>query len=70
MTPSITLYKLGNARKLVFVKGTERYIFLFTPSEEDKLMRTMGRFAANPELSFTWYDAAVCSHHVKARVKR
>ena len=30
-----------------------------------KALRTLGRFASNPELSFTWYDAAVLSQKVR-----
>jgi hypothetical protein len=28
-------------------------------------LRTLGRFASNPELSMTWYDAAVLSQKVR-----
>ena len=36
---------------LALVKGAERYVFL--------------RFASNPDLSFTWYDAAVLSQKIR-----
>lgn len=50
---------------LALVKGKERYIFLFDDAHRAELLRTLGRFAANPELSFTWFDAAVLSHKVR-----
>ncbi len=43
---------------LVLVKKPERYIFLFDSSQEEAILRTLGRFATNPELSLTWRDAA------------
>ena len=50
---------------LALVKGNERYIFLYADDQRDELKRTFGRFAANPELTFTWYDAAVLSKKVR-----
>lgn len=56
---------------LALVKGEERYVFFYTNSTEADARRTFGRFAANPELSFTWYDAAVLSQKIAAeRIKR
>jgi hypothetical protein len=50
---------------LALVKGRERYIFLYEDSQRAEALRTLGRFASNPELSFTWYDAAVLSQRVR-----
>ena len=50
---------------LALVKGNERYIFLFDDNNRTETLRTLGRFASNPELSFTWYDAAVLSQKVR-----
>jgi hypothetical protein len=50
---------------LALVKGRERYIFLFEDSQRAEALRVLGRFASNPELSFTWYDAAVLSQKVR-----
>jgi hypothetical protein len=50
---------------LVCVKGTERYVWLYDDADVSSVMTTLGRFAADPELSFTWYDAAVCSQRVR-----
>ena len=51
---------------LALVKGRERYIFLYGDSQRAEALRTLGKFASNPELSFTWYDAAVLSQKVRA----
>jgi len=51
---------------LALVKGRERYIFLYEDSQRAEALRVLGRFASNPELSFTWYDAAVLSQKVRS----
>ncbi len=50
---------------LALVKGVERYIFLFDDDNRSETLRTLGRFASNPDLSFTWYDAAVLSQKIR-----
>jgi hypothetical protein len=50
---------------LALVKGEERYIFLYDDDRRSEALRTLGRFASNPELSFSWYDAAVLSQRIR-----
>lgn len=50
---------------LALVKGEERYVFLFDDAHRAECLRTLGRFASNPELTFSWYDAAVLSQKVR-----
>lgn len=50
---------------LALVKGTERYIFLYNDDKSLEILQTFGRFAADPDLSFMWYDAAVLSQKVR-----
>ncbi len=50
---------------LALVKDSERYIFLYDEESSDTLLQTLGRFAADKDLSFTWYDAAVLSQKVR-----
>lgn len=50
---------------LALVKGDERYVFLFDDDNRTETLRQIGRYAANPELSFTWYDAAVMSQKIR-----
>ncbi|MGL6196603.1 MAG: hypothetical protein ACRC2T_17460 [Thermoguttaceae bacterium] len=50
---------------LALVKGTERYVFLYNDQNRAETLRVLGRFASNPELSFTWYDAAVLSQKIR-----
>jgi len=55
---------------LALVKGEERYIFLYDDENRAETLRTLGRFASNPELSFTWYDAAVLSQKIRKSVEQ
>ena len=50
---------------LALVKGSERYIFLYDDSRRAETLRTLGRYASDPDLSFTWYDAAILSQKVR-----
>ena len=50
---------------LALVKGRERYIFLYDDANRAETLRTLGRFASNPSISFTWYDAAVLSQRIR-----
>jgi hypothetical protein len=50
---------------LALVKGEERYVFLYDDARRAEALRMLGRFASNPELSFTWYDAAVLSQKIR-----
>lgn len=50
---------------LALVKGNERYVFLYDEANRAETLRTLGRYASNPELSFSWYDAAVLSQKIR-----
>lgn len=50
---------------LALVKGEERYVFLYDDDSRAEALRVLGRYASNPELSFTWYDAAVLSQKIR-----
>jgi hypothetical protein len=55
---------------LALVKGQERYIFLYDDASRAETLRTLGRYASNTDLSFTWYDAAVLSQKVRQEASR
>jgi hypothetical protein len=50
---------------LALVKGNERYIFLYDDASRSETLRMLGRYASDPDLSFTWYDAAVLSQKIR-----
>jgi len=51
---------------VALAKGSERYVFHFALPQRPMLLRLLGRFASNPELSFTEYDAVVVSQKVRS----
>jgi hypothetical protein len=55
---------------VALVKGEERYVFLYDDAHRSEALRVLGRFASNPELSFTWYDAAVLSQKIRQEAER
>jgi hypothetical protein len=50
---------------LALIKGSERFVFLYDDASADQLLQTLGNYAADPELSFSWYDAATLSQRVR-----
>ena len=50
---------------IALVKDGERYVFLYDDESGPQLLQTFGRYAADPELNFSWYDAAVLSQRVR-----
>lgn len=53
---------------LALVKGEERFVFLFDDTNRDETLRQLARFAADPELDFSWYDAAMLSRKIRDAV--
>lgn len=60
----------GDVNVLALVKGKERYLYLFEDSQQAEALRALGRHASNPELSFTWYDAAVLSKRIRKEAQK
>jgi hypothetical protein len=54
-----------DVKVIALVKGEEQYVFLYNESNRAETLRLLGRYASNPELSFTWYDAAVLSQKIR-----
>ena len=56
--------KRARYNRIVFMKGEERYEFRYPDKERAAVLNKLGEFAANPELSLTWFDACVISQTV------
>lgn len=50
---------------LALVKDGERFVFLYDDVSCAQLLQTLGKYAADPEMNFSWYDAAVLSQKVR-----
>ena len=46
------------AKLLVFTKSAEYYVFVYDDTNRQPILLALGRAAANPDLDFTWQDAA------------
>ncbi len=47
-------------------KGCERYVLIFKESSRSEALRTVGRWAANEDLSWTWCDATTFAKTVQS----
>jgi len=52
---------------LTLRKGNHFYLFAFGDSRCDEMCDVLGRFAADPDLGFTWFDASVLGERVRER---
>ncbi len=50
---------------IMLVKGEERYTLLYTEATRTEAVRTLGRWASDDDLGFTWHDAAVLSERIR-----
>jgi hypothetical protein len=57
--------RITDLNVLTLIKGDERYVFLWDDEHRSETLRTLGRYASNQELSFSWYDAAVLSGRIR-----
>ena len=55
----------GELNVLALVKGEDRYVFVFDDANRLETLRMLGRYAADPQLSFSWYDAAMLSQRIR-----
>ncbi len=53
---------------LALVKGKERYVFLYDTAHASEALRTLGRYASNDDLSFTWDDAVILSQKIRKAI--
>lgn len=52
---------------LALIKGSERYIYLYDDDSRECLIDAFRDHAADPQLSLSWFDAAVLTEKVKGR---
>ncbi len=50
---------------VALIRNRDRYIFMYDDENYDEALRALGRFASNPELSFTWRDASLLAVKIK-----
>jgi hypothetical protein len=60
----------AGANYVAYAKGEERYVLAYWDDQIEGAFRTLGRWASNPELSFSWYDAACLSQQIRQQAKQ
>ena len=51
---------------LALVRDEHRFVFLYDDRSIDTLLSTLSDYASDPELAFTWHDAAMMAQRVRA----
>ena len=51
---------------LALVRDEHRFVFLYDDRSIDTLLATLSDYASDPELEFTWHDAAMMAQRVRA----
>lgn len=47
-------------------KGDEHYVCMYDKRHTREMLHRLSQWATNPNLSFSWYDAARLSHEVRS----
>jgi len=55
---------------LALVRGEHRFVFLYNDNGIDTMLATLSEYASDPELDFTWHDAAVMAQQVRALLEQ
>lgn len=55
---------------LALVKGAERYVFIYDDESWEPLIDAFRDQAADPELSLSWFDAAVLTEKAREQAKQ
>jgi hypothetical protein len=55
---------------LALLKGKERYVFVYDDQSRQSLIDSFRDQAADPQLSFNWFDAAILTEKARAQVGR
>lgn len=54
---------------LALVKGEERYVFLYEDESQPALIELFREWAADPALSFNWFDVAVLTEKSRQQLQ-
>jgi len=49
------------------IRGEQKYIFLYDDSNVSQAIQMAGKWAADQDLAFSWYDAALVSQRIRGR---
>lgn len=55
---------------LALIKGSERYVFVYDDGSRAALLEAFRDHAADPDLSFSWFDAAVLTQKAREQAEQ
>lgn len=55
---------------LAMVRDEHRFVFLYDDSSIETLLATLSDYASDPELEFSWYDAAMMAQRVRSLMEQ
>ncbi|HEV3261729.1 MAG TPA: hypothetical protein VG013_33070 [Gemmataceae bacterium] len=55
---------------LALIKGGERYVFVYDDESRQPLIDAFRDLAANPQVGFSWFDAAVLTEKARAQARQ
>jgi hypothetical protein len=55
---------------LALVKGNERYVFVYDDASHEGLVDAFRDQAADPRLSFSWFDAAILTEKAHEQIDK
>ncbi|HIK93594.1 MAG TPA: hypothetical protein EYG03_16720 [Planctomycetes bacterium] len=55
---------------LALVRDDHRFIFLYDDNSVETMLTTLSQYASDPELEFTWYDAAMLAQRVRRMLEQ
>lgn len=51
---------------LIYNRADENFVFLYDPELYEDVLRQIAKFAADPTINLSWYEAAMLSQSVRA----
>jgi hypothetical protein len=54
---------------LALIKGNEKYVYVYDDDSRQSLIDALRDQAADPRLSFTWFDAAVLTEKAREQAR-
>lgn len=59
---------VSTTRQLILCKKDQKWVFRYQPGEEQAVIQWLASTASDPNSRFDWFDAAVLSHQMGAKL--
>ncbi len=54
---------------VAMLRNGQRFVFLYDDASVPQALQTLGRYAADPELAFSWQDAATLARSIRRQTE-